>query len=90
MAYAFPISLAKRYSSVAICSRVIIMNRGRILAVDSPARLEEHLYDELAAPMSNVVDATVYQLRRKLAAAGAGTPLIHTRRGQGYVLEEEP
>jgi len=33
-----------------ICSRVIIMNRGRILAVDSPARLEEHLrpYREFA------------------------------------------
>lgn len=40
--------------------------------------------------MSNVVDATVYQLRRKLATAGSGEPLIHTRRGQGYVLEEAP
>lgn len=49
--------------------------------------LEEHLYDDLASPMSNVVDATVYQLRRKLKAAGEGTPMIQTRRGQGYVME---
>lgn len=67
--------------------QVLALERGKVL---SRTRLEQHLYDELAAPMSNVVDATVYQLRRKLAAAGAGTPLIHTRRGHGYVLEEAP
>lgn len=66
--------------------QVLALERGKIL---SRARLERHLYDEDSAPMSNVVDATVYQLRRKLAAVGAGTPLIHTRRGLGYVLEVE-
>ncbi len=48
--------------------------------------IEEHIYDSRVDPMSNVVDAAVYALRRKLAAAGA-PPLIHTRRGLGYVLE---
>ena len=44
-----------------ICSRVIIMNRGRILAVDSPASLEEHLRPhreiavEVAGPRADVL-----------------------------------
>ncbi len=65
--------------------QVLAMQQGKLL---SRTRLEEHLYDELTVPMSNVVDATVYQLRRKLRAAGGGTPLVHTRRGQGYVMED--
>jgi DNA-binding response OmpR family regulator len=63
---------------------VLALQPGKVL---SRTELESHLYDELASPMSNVVDATVYQLRRKLSAAGSGEPLIHTRRGQGYVME---
>lgn len=66
---------------------VLALQAGKVM---SRTELERHLYDELASPMSNVVDATVYQLRRKLAAAGSGKPLIHTRRGHGYVMEEEP
>ncbi len=46
------------------------------------AEIEAHIYDEFVEPMSNVVDAAIYSLRRKL-----GPDLIHTRRGQGYVLE---
>jgi len=65
--------------------QILALEHGKVL---SRTKLEEHLYDELAAPMSNVVDATVYQLRRKLRTAGVGTPLIHTRRGEGYVMEE--
>lgn len=67
--------------------QVLALQPGKVM---SRTELERHLYDELAPPMSNVVDATVYQLRRKLAAAGSGEPLIHTRRGQGYVMEEAP
>ena len=66
---------------------LLALEQGKVL---SRTRLEEHLYDDLASPMSNVVDAAVYQLRRKLKSAGSGTPLIHTRRGQGYVMEEPP
>ena len=46
--------------------------------------IEAHIYDEFVEPMSNVVDAAVYALRRKI-----GTEMIHTRRGLGYVLEAE-
>lgn len=49
----------------------------------------EHLYDDNADAHSNVVDVYVGYLRRKLEDGGR-TRLIHTRRGQGYVLEEAP
>ena len=38
--------------------QALALEQGKIL---SRARLERHLYDENSAPMSNVVDATVYQ-----------------------------
>jgi len=55
-------------------------------AVVSRAEIEEHIYDGLVDPMSNVVDSAVCILRRKLSDVNPA-PLIHTRRGQGYVLE---
>ena len=39
--------------------------------------------------MSNAVDAAVYTLRKKISQFG-DLPLIHTKRGQGYVLDEVP
>ncbi len=48
------------------------------------AEIEAHIYDELVEPMSNVVDAAIYALRRKI-----GAELIRTRRGLGYVLAAE-
>jgi two-component system, OmpR family, copper resistance phosphate regulon response regulator CusR len=46
----------------------------------------EHVYDFRSDAQSNVVDVYVSYLRKKL-----GPPsLIHTRRGQGYVLGGEP
>lgn len=48
------------------------------------AEIEAHIYDEFVEPMSNVVDAAIYALRRKI-----GAELIHTRRGLGYMLEAE-
>jgi DNA-binding response OmpR family regulator len=51
--------------------------------VVSRTEIEEHIYDGQVDPMSNVVDSAVCGLRKKLG----GGPLIHTRRGLGYVLE---
>ena len=42
----------------------------------------EHVYDFRSEAHSNVVDVYIGYLRKKLG----GPPLIHTRRGQGYVL----
>jgi len=47
----------------------------------------EHVYSFNSAAESNVVDVFIAHLRRKLEAPGQAR-LIHTRRGQGYVLEE--
>lgn len=44
--------------------------------------LIEHCWDEMADPVSNVVDAVVAGLRRKLGAP----PLIRTVRGHGFCL----
>lgn len=45
------------------------------------AEIEEQIYDDKVEPMSNVVDAAIYGLRRKI-----GSGLIRTRRGMGYML----
>lgn len=45
--------------------------------------IEEQIYDDKVEPMSNVVDAAIYGLRRKI-----GRELIQTRRGLGYVLRD--
>ncbi len=54
--------------------------------VFSREQIEESLYSEAQGPQSNAVDAAIYVLRRKLCPPGTN-PLIHTRRGLGYVLE---
>lgn len=47
----------------------------------------EHLYEFASNTYSNVVDVYIGHLRRKLERPGL-PPLIHTRRGHGYVLGE--
>lgn len=54
--------------------------------VFSREQLEARLYNEETSPLSNAVDAAVYALRKKLDPPGSA-PLLHTRRGLGYVLE---
>jgi DNA-binding response OmpR family regulator len=49
----------------------------------------EHLYSFDADAQSDVVDVYIGYLRKKLERDGA-PKLIHTRRGQGYVLAAEP
>ena len=38
--------------------------------------------------MSNVVDTAVCALRRAIAMTDRSAPMIHTRRGMGYVILE--
>jgi DNA-binding response OmpR family regulator len=56
-----------------------MLHRGKVI---SKATLSEHVYEHDADPDSNVIEVYVNRLRRKL-----GKDLIHTRRGQGYVLD---
>lgn len=74
------ISLTAREFSLL---EVLARRPGQVL---SRARIEERLYAEAEGPLSNAVDAAIYSLRRKLCPPGT-EPLIHTRRGLGYVLE---
>jgi two-component system OmpR family response regulator len=48
----------------------------------------EHVYDFRSEVQSNVVDVYIGYLRKKIDRPG-WTRLIHTRRGQGYVLAKE-
>jgi DNA-binding response OmpR family regulator len=56
--------------------------------VVSRAEIWDHLYDFASDPASNVVDVYIGYLRRKIDSEHE-VKLIHTRRGQGYVLAEE-
>ena len=78
-----PIKLAPREYALL---EYLAMRRGEVV---SRRDIEAHIYDEQADPMSNVVDAAICTLRRKIARAGS-PPLIHTRPGLGYVLEVKP
>jgi len=49
------------------------------------AEIAEHVWDETYDPFSNVIEVYVRRLRRKLDDPGSES-LIHTRRGEGYVL----
>ncbi len=53
--------------------------------VVSRSEIWEHIYDFRSDPESNVVDVYIGHLRRKIEHPGQ-PKLIHTRRGQGYVL----
>jgi DNA-binding response OmpR family regulator len=72
---------AREYAVLEYLAR----RRGQVV---TRTEIEAHVYDQNAEPMSNVVDAAIYGLRRKLDRPGRES-LIQTRRGMGYVLEAE-
>lgn len=53
----------------------------------SREEIREHVYDFAADPSSNVINVYVGYLRRKLGEESP--PLLHTQRGQGYMLGVE-
>jgi DNA-binding response OmpR family regulator len=59
--------------------------RGQVV---TRAEIWDHVYDFASEPSSNVVDVYIGYLRRKIDQ-GHDRRLIHTRRGQGYLLGEE-
>jgi two-component system response regulator PhoP len=65
------------------------MHRPRVIV--SKQELLEHLYDFNWEHHSNVIEAHVSNLRRKLdAAVPTPDPIIETLRGRGYRLATEP
>jgi two-component system response regulator PhoP len=67
--------------------RVLEYLAHRPRAVVSKTELLEHLYDYNWEKFSNVIEVYISGLRRKLNK-GASAQLIHTYRGQGYVLQQ--
>jgi two-component system, OmpR family, response regulator len=65
----------------------LVRRRGEVV---SRSEIEAHIYDGQVDPMSNVVDSAICMLRKKLATSEDSVPLIHTRRGLGYVFEAAP
>jgi DNA-binding response OmpR family regulator len=69
---------AKEYALVEFLAR----NAGRVVG---RAEIAEHVWDEQFDPFSNLIEVYVNRVRRKIDGGGA-KPLLHTRRGAGYVL----
>ncbi|MBC8419015.1 MAG: response regulator transcription factor [Desulfobacterales bacterium] len=64
----------------------LIRNKGRIVSKTS---ILEHIYDYSFDPQTNVVDVLVCRLRNKIDR-DFDQKIIHTVRGMGYVLKEQP
>jgi two-component system copper resistance phosphate regulon response regulator CusR len=74
-----PISLtAKEYSLLEF----FVLRAGRLV---NRSEIAEHVWDENFDPFSNVIDVYVRRLRRKIDEE-FDLPLIHTRRGEGYIF----
>jgi DNA-binding response OmpR family regulator len=63
----------------------LVLKQGQLV---SRSEIEEHMYNEIINPVSNVVDSIVCKVRKKINASNQPN-LIHTRRGLGYILQEK-
>ena len=68
----------KEYSLLEYLAR----NAGRVVGREE---ISEHVWDETFDPFTNTIEVYVNRLRRKIDGQ-ASPPLIHTRRGAGYML----
>ena len=60
----------------------LMLHSGQILGRGAIA---EHVWDDSFDPFSNLIDVYIKRLRRKVDS-GYNQPLIHTRRGEGYMI----
>ena len=68
----------KEYALLEFLAR----NAGRVVG---RAEIAEHVWDETFDPFSNLIEVYVNRVRRKIDM-GSTRPLLHTRRGAGYIL----
>ncbi|HZQ70429.1 MAG TPA: response regulator transcription factor [Terriglobales bacterium] len=78
----------RNISLTAMEYRVLEYLAHRPRAVVSKTELLEHLYDYNWEKFSNVIEVYISGLRRKLDDRSS-KQLIHTIRGQGYILQDE-
>ncbi|MBZ5724808.1 MAG: response regulator transcription factor [Acidobacteriia bacterium] len=64
----------------------LVLNEGRVVGREPIA---QHVWDESFDPFSNVIDVYIKRLRAKMDT-GFARRLIHTRRGEGYILTAAP
>ena len=69
---------SKEYALLEYLAR----HAGRVV---SRSEIAEHVWDESFDPFSNTIEVYVNHLRRKIDDQHT-TKLIHTRRGEGYIL----
>ncbi|HLI83130.1 MAG TPA: response regulator transcription factor [Bryobacteraceae bacterium] len=60
----------------------LVLNQGRVVGRE---QIAQHVWDENFDPLSNIIDVYIKRLRAKIDA-GSAHRLIHTRRGEGYIL----
>ena len=72
---------AKEYALLEFLAR----NEGRVVG---RAEIAEHVWDEEFDPFSNLIEVYVNRVRRKIDAP-PHKPLLHTRRGAGYILSQQ-
>jgi len=78
-----PVNLtAKEYALLEF----LVLHEGRVVGREAIA---QHVWDESFDPFSNVIDVYIKRLRSKLDSASQPR-LIHTRRGEGYMLTGRP
>jgi len=73
---------AKEYALLEFLAR----NAGRVVG---RAEIAEHVWDETFDPFSNLIEVYMNRLRGKIDS-GSRRPLLHTRRGAGYMLGAHP
>jgi DNA-binding response OmpR family regulator len=52
------------------------------------AEIAAHVWDDSFDPFSNTIEVYINRLRKKIDGSHS-TPLLHTRRGEGYILEPQ-
>jgi DNA-binding response OmpR family regulator len=78
-----PVTLtAKEYALLEF----LMLNENRVVDRE---QISQHVWDENFDPLTNTIDVYVRRLRAKIDA-GFTPRLIHTRRGEGYVLTAAP
>jgi two-component system copper resistance phosphate regulon response regulator CusR len=60
----------------------LVLNQGRVVGRE---QIAQHVWDENFDPLSNVIDVYIKRLRAKIDTHSERR-LIHTRRGEGYLL----
>jgi len=70
---------AKEYALLEYLAR-------RVGQLVSRAEIAAHVWDDSFDPFSNTIEVYINRLRKKIDG-GHSTKLLHTRRGEGYILE---